>query len=817
MSPVPNDWKQAWRQVAARPMMSVAIALTLGLGIGASAAVFSLVYGTLLRPYPYREPDRLVRLETVLSGSARNIRGASIPDLEDLRSRAGAVEGLGAYLAFPNTLTADGQTHAVNLTFLDARTFPLLGVSPILGRGFTLQEDQINGDVKKTVLSHALWRDMFGADPGIIGKVIEARGDHYTVIGVMPPGFRFPEKSDLWIPLMARYAGYREPYWRDRGFRVHDVVARLRPGVTVRQAQSEMQATANALARQFPQTNRGTQIRLTPLRDSEVGNVAPYLRLLLIAVGMLLLIGCVNAANLLLARAAAREKEMAVRAALGAGRWLIIRQLLIESLLLSVAAGALGIALAWAAVKAFPALVPIELPFWMRIELDAQVISFGVLLSLATGLLFGLSPALQLSRVDLNGVLKEGSRGSSPAGGRLRSVLVAGEVALSLVLLCGAGLMVKSLVNLARVDMGVKTDHLVVARMARFVPNATEADLARQYGGSFRRAIEALAQLPGVVSVGAGTEVPYSALEPRGEERNAQQFTIKGQDEREALHNAPTEFASIGPGFFETLQIPLIEGRIFNELDDLSQPVRLIINRRMAETLWPGQSAIDRQLRWGANGTNPWMTVIGVVENVKYHPLERGPGFETYFFYRQIPSPQMQAIVRLRGSPQAMVSRIRSAIRGADSSIAIVHVKTMDSLASETLWQRRLWSVLMGVFAGLALMLASMGLYGVMSYLVSLRAREIGIRMALGATRQAVLALVAGHGMRLTLTGVAIGLAGAFAVGRWIRGLLFGVGGVDPATLIGAPLVLLLVALAACAVPALRASRVDPVTALRSD
>jgi putative ABC transport system permease protein len=812
-----NDWKQAWRQVIARPWMSLAIAVTLGLGIGASAAVFSLVYGILLRPYPYRQPDRLVRLETVLNESAGNVRGASIPDLEDLRSRAGAVEGVGAYLAFPNTLTTDGQTHAVNLTFLDARTFPLLGVSPILGRGFTLEEDQLNGDVKKTVLSHGLWRDMFGADPGIIGKVIEARGDRYTVIGVMPPGFRFPEKSDLWIPLMARYAGYREPYWRDRGFRVHDVVARLRPGVTVRQAQSEMQATANVLAQQFPQTNRGTQIRLTPLRDSEVGNVAPYLRLLLAAVAMLVLIGCVNAANLLLARAAAREKEMAVRAALGAGRWRLVRQLLVESLLLSLAGGVLGIALAWGAVKAFPALVPIELPFWMRIELDAQVIGFGVTLSLATGLLFGLSPALQLARVDLDGVLKEGSRGSSAAGGRLRSVLVVAEVALSLVLLCGAALMGKSLVNLARVDMGVKTDHLMVARMARFVPNATQAELAQQYGGSFRRAVEALAQLPGVVSVGVGTEVPYSALEPRGEERNAQQFTIRGQDERESLRNAPTQFASVGPGFFETLQIPLIEGRTFNEADDLRQPVRLIVNRRMAETLWPGQSAVGRQLRWGAARTNPWMTVIGVVENVKYNPIERGLGFETYFFYRQIPIPQMQAIVRFQGGPEAMVGRIRSAIREADAQIAIVHVKTMDSLASETLWQRRLWGVLMSTFAGLALLLASMGLYGVMSYLVSLRTREIGIRMALGARRHTVLMLVAGHGMRLALMGVGIGLVGAFAVGRLMRGLLFGVGGSDPATLIGAPLVLLLVALAACSVPALRATRVDPLTALRGE
>jgi len=812
-----QDCKQAWRQVTARPLSSAAIIVTLGLGIGASSAVFSLVYGILLRPYPYVDPERLVRVETVLRESAGNIRGASIPDLDELRTRAEAVEGFGAYLAFPNTLTVDGQTHSVNLTFLDARTFPLLGVSPILGRGFAPEEDQFNGDVKKAVLSHALWSEMFHGDPGVVGKTIEARGDRYTVIGVMPPGFRFPKQTDLWIPLMARYAGYREPYWRKRDFRVHDVVARLRPGVTIRQAQAEAQATANALAQQFPETNRGTEVRLTPLRDSEVGRVAPYLGLLFAAVAMLMLIGCVNAANLLLARAAAREKEMALRAALGAGRWRIVRQLLIESLLLSVAGGCIGIALAWGAVQAFPAVVPVELPFWMRIELDPQVIGFGVVLSLATGLLFGLAPALQLSRVDLNGVLKEGSRGSSGGSGRLRSVLVVAEVALSLVLLCSAGLMARSLVNLGRVEMGVNTDHLVVARMARFVPNATQEELVRQYGGSFRRALERLAQLPGVAAVGASTEVPYSALEPRGDERGAQQFTIRGQDEREALHNAPTQFASIGPGFFETLRIPLVEGRTFSEADDLTQPMRLVINRKMAEALWPGQSATGRQLRWGATGANPWMTVIGVVEDVKYTPLERGSGFETYFSYRQIPIPQMQAIIRVQGDPAGMVGRIRAAIRETDAQIAIVHVKTLESLAAETLWERRLWGMLMGVFAGLALLLASVGLYGVMSFLVSMRTREMGIRMALGAPQWNVLALVAGHGMRLTLAGVGIGLAGAFAAGHLMRGLLFGVSGSDPVTLFTAPLVLMLVSLAACIIPALRAAGVDPVTALRNE
>ena len=759
----------------------------------------------------------MVRVQTVATKASDNVRGVSIPDLEALRVRTSAVEDFGAYLSFPNTLTVEGQAHAVNLTFLDARTFPLLGVNPILGRGFTADEDRFNGDVKKAMLSHGLWRDMFGSDPAILGKVIEARGDRYTIIGVMPPGFGFPEKTDLWIPLMARYAGYREPYWRKRDFRVHEVVARLRPGVSVQQAQEDVSSAASALGLEFPDTNRETQIRLTPLRDSEMGRVAPYLRLLLAAVTMLLLIGCVNAANLLLAGAAARQKEMAIRTALGARRWTIVQLLLKESVLLSVSGGALGIALAWVAVKTFPALFPLELPFWVKIQLDPPVIGLSVALSIATGLLFGLSPALQLAHVDPNSVLKEGSRGSSGPRGRLRSALVVLEVALSLVLLCSAGLMLKSLANLGRVDMGFKKDHLVVARMARFVPNATQEELARQYGGSFRHAMEQIAQLSGVESVGIGTEVPYSSLEPRGDQRDAQLFTIRGQNEHDIARNAPTQFASIGPGFFETLRIRMVEGREFNEADDLTQPMRIIINRKMAEALWPGQSAVGHQLRWGGASTEPWVTVVGVVEDLKYNPFEQGLGFETYASYRQVPIPQMQAIIRVHGDPAMMLGRIRSAIHDADSQIAIVHVKSIESLASETLWQKRLWGLLMGTFAALALLLACVGLYSVMSCVVSLRTREIGIRMALGASRRSVLTLVTSHGMSLALVGVGVGMAISVAVGRMIRGLLFGVTSSDPTILVAVPMILLLVAFVACALPSFRAARVDPLGVLREE
>ncbi len=812
-----RDFRVAVRQSLRHPGFSAAVVFTLALGIGASTAVFSLVYGILLRPYPYRDAGRLVVMETATKGAAAT-RGGSLEDVEDWRRSSETLETIGAHATFQNTLDLDGNAYAVTLTFASWHVFPMLGVAPSLGRTFAESEDRAGGDAKKAILSDGLWRRLYGGDPAIFGRIIQARGDRYTVIGVMPPGFRFPERTDLWVPLMARYAGYRENFWQPRDARMHAVIARLRQHVSLEQAADDAKRVSHWLSAAFPDTNRDVEVRLTPLREAETGRIRPYLVALLGAVLMVLLIGCVNAANLLLARGASREKEIAIRTALGSGRWPIVRQLLAGSVLLSAAGGVLGIGLAAGAVRLFPVLAPVELPFWMHVDMNATVALFCVAVSLMTGVVFGLFPALQMARSDLNTALKHGARGSSgsTASARtLRDALVVGEVALSVVLLIGAGLMIESFLNLKRENLGVQTQGLVTAFVAKFAPNTTQDEQLRIYSGAFRRILEKLEQMPGVVSAGAATDVPYSLWQRRQADREKIEVTILGQQERESRFNAPAQVNYVTPGFFPTLGVRFVEGRNYTEADDRSKPSVVIINRRMAEALWPWQEAAGRQIRFGSGPD--WTTVIGVTGDINYLPTEEKTGWEVYWHYLRIPVPQIQVVAAVNGEPSVYVDRIRAAIRESDPQTAIVHVKTLERLASESLWQSRLWGLLFTSFAVLALVLAVVGLYGVMSYLVGQRTREIGIRVALGAKPATVAGMVTGQGLRLVLAGAAGGLVLAFLLTRTMQSLLFGVEGLDLPIYAAVLGILILASLAACAVPALRACRVDPATALRQE
>ena len=813
-----RDLRSTLRQSIQHPAFSLTLVLTLALGIGTASAVFSLVYGILLRPYPYREPERLVRVESVQLEVGDNRQGASLDELADLRRESRTLAEVGAALTLPNTMELNGQAHAVTLTFISAQTLPLLGVRPLLGRMFEPQEDVLNGDVKKAILGYGLWQRLFSGDREIVGKTIHARGDRYLVVGVMPPGFGFPEQSDLWVPLMARYAGYKATWWQHRGYREHQIIARLREGVSVEQASTEMSALSRRFEEQFRETNEGVQFNVVPLREAETGTLRPYLLMLLAATGLVLLVGCLNAANLMLARAAAREKEVVIRVALGAGRWPIVRQLLTESAAFGVVGGLLGTALAYGFIQAFPRLVPVDLPFWMRVEMDPAVVIFAVGLSLLTGLVFGLVPALQASRVDLNDVLKQGMRGSSGSSAsarRLRDGLVIGEVALSILLLLGAGLMVRSFLNLQKVDMGVRTQGVATVYLARFVPNGSPEQLLAEYHGSFRRALDRIRQLPNVVSAAAAMDVPYSLFGSQRDSRESLQFTVRGQNAAESFRNAPAEPNYVSPGYFDTLGVKFVEGRDFTELDDRSKPNYIIINRRMAEDLFGRASAVGQQLRWGREGG--FSNVIGVVDNVRYSPFDTTAGYEIYYTYSQIPMPQLKAVVAVRGDPAAMLEPLRAAVREADARIAIVNAKTLETLAGESLWQRRWWGLLFAAFAVLALTLAAVGLYGVVSYLVAQRTREIGIRMALGAAAPAVVGLVTGHGMKLVGWGSAAGLAAAFVLSHLVQHLLFGVSALDPLTFVLVPGVLAAAGLLACIVPALRAARIDPLVALRDD
>jgi putative ABC transport system permease protein len=692
-----------------------------------------------------------------------------------------------------------------------------LGVGPIIGRGFTPEEDIVGGDVLKAILSHGLWQTTFGGDRNVVGRVIRLRGAAYTVIGVMPPGFRFPERSDIWVPLQARYAGYAAEFWKSRDFRPHTAVVRLKSGVTLAQAQSEMHTLAAQLEREFPATNQGMQLRLTPLRDAEVGTVRPYLWLLLGAVVMVLLIVCVNVANLLLARGAARERELAIRAALGAGRGRLRRQLLIESLLLALVGGGLGLMLAWPALAVLLRLIPVELPFWMRIEIDVTALLFNFFVAALTGLLFGLVPLWQASRVNLSLALKDSAKGSG--GGmishRLRNGLVVAEIAISLLLLVGAGLMMQSFMRLQRVELGIQTGNLLTMYLSRFVTNATQEELVKAYTDTWTRVMERLAQLPGVVRVGASYDIPYK---DRPEQREKQQVSTVGQSEEEQRQNAPVMTGVVDPSFFDALGIPLLAGRNFNDNDTVNSEQVVIVSRHTADTLWPGRESIGQKLQVGdAYAGNVWRRVIGVVGDTKWHAAETGNGFELYYSHRQYPIPAIHMLLRTTNDPASLIPQVRRVIHEVNPDIAINDIQPMDEVISEALWQRRLWGVLFALFAGVALLLAAVGLYGVMSYLVSQRTREIGVYVALGARPLDIHRLIAGQGLKLLSLGVTLGLLGAIAVSRVMTSLLFGVTAYDVPTFAGVSLLLALVALAACVIPSRRAANVDPIVALRAE
>jgi putative ABC transport system permease protein len=798
-----RDARHAARSLRKSPGFTLVAVLALALGIGANTAIFSVVNALVLRPLPYAEPNRLV----MVSASGHE---ASPADFFDWRTQSRTLDDLSALSYWNANLGGVEAPERLQGFLVTADLFPMLGVRPLMGRTFTPEEMQ-KGHDGVVVLSYEVWRRALGSDQSILGKMLAINARQRTVVGVMPPGFQFYDKAEVWAPLAL------DPHDASVGARrAHYLIAaaRLKPGVTIQQAQAEMNAINQRLGEQYPETNANHPVKLMQVHEYLVGPVRPALLALVGMVGFVLLIACANVANLLLARNAARQREFALRVALGAGRLRIVRQLLTESALLAVTGGGLGLLVALWGVKLLVARIPpgwvSGIPLSQGVRIDARVLAFTLVVSLVTGLVFGLAPALQVSKPDLNGVLKEGGR-TGGAGGRrqrrLRGLLVVAEVALSLMLLIGAGLMVRSFVELMRVPSGLSAANVLTMNLALPGLKYTKYE---QVAGFYAQALEKIAAVPGVEAVGATTTLPLGGGDQTTE------VLVVGRPAPPAGQRPEVSFRDISPDYFRALGIPLLRGRTFTARDDKGAPGVAILNETMARRLFGEPEAALGQRLTDVDGKGE-REIVGLVGDVRHAGLDAEPKAEMYVPFAQESSSSMTLVVRTASDPASFVPAIRAQLLAVDKDQPIYNVRTMEEVVSESVSQRRLTMLLFGLFAALALALATIGIYGVMSYSVSQRTHEIGVRLALGAQRRDVLRLVIADGMTLTLGGVVLGLAAAFALTRLLASLLYGVTTTDPATYAAISLLLAAVALLACYLPARRAMKVDPLTALRAE
>jgi len=797
-----QDLRYGVRMLLKQPGFTLVALLTLALGIGANTAIFSVVNAVLLRALPYPQSEQLVML---WQGGQRGEPGQmplSPPELMDYRAEQQVFEHIAAHTMADANLSGGGEPERLPAAVVSADWFAVLKTPPLSGRAFLPEEHQ-PGQNNSVVLSYGLWQRRFGGDDGALGRAIMLNGRARTVVGIMPAGFRHPATAELWLPLAFTHEQL-SPAFRPRHYL--DAIARCKDGVTIAQAQENIRA----IAARFPNSGpAGMPARLVSLREQLVGQVKAPLYVLLSAVGFVLLIACANVGNLLLARASARQAEMAVRRALGAGRGRLLRQLLTESVALAGAGGALGILLAWWGKRALATLLAEVIPLAHEIRLDARVLGFAFALSVLTGLLFGLAPAWQASKADLTETLKHGAKSLMGfSRQRARSALAVAQMALALVLLAGAGLLLRSFYRLTQVNPGFNPAQVLTADVA--LPFA-RYDTGTKQTAFYQQIVAHLKALPGAQSVGIVSDLPLSGM-------NADRsFTHDGVPPDQQQRRPPSaDYRHCSPDYFEAIGIPLSRGRVFTEQDAPgAQPVA-IVNEKLARRIWPNEDAVGKRIAFfSAQGTDPWMVVVGVVGDVKHRGLSVETRPEIYVPHAQAPIGTMTMVIRAAGDPAAMTAAVRGAVQALDADQPLFNVRTLERLRADSLAPQRFSLSLLGLFAVIALSLAALGIYGVISYAVSQRRREIGIRVALGAQSRDVLRLVVGQGMKLALIGTGAGLAASFALTRLMSKLLFGVGPTDPLTFVVIALLLLGVALVACWVPARRATKVDPMTALR--
>ena len=798
------------RMLLKRPGLTAVAVVAIGLGIGANTAIFSVVNTVLLQPLPYEHPEQLVMVSTEQRNQALDGRGSfSVPDFFDVQQSSTTLQYLATVQRSGTIVTQGGDPERLIGAVVSSDYFSALGVKPELGRVFTRDEDK-PGASPVIILSHGLWQRRFGGDPGIIGREIDLGGKS-TVIGIMPAGFQFPisdDNQDYWEPIFAAAFMTKETR-EERSNRLLQVFGRLRPGVTVAQAKADLDLLSRQIEQQSPQSNTNVIFNAVSMHEDMTRNYRAALLIMLGAVGLVLLIACANVANLLLARAAARQKEVAIRMALGASRSRIAAQLLTESVLLALVGGALGLLLASWGTDLLVAYGPADVPRLREISLDSHVLAFTFGVSTLTGILFGLAPALHASRPDPGNMLKESGRGLSHAGrNRTRSVLIVSEVALSLMLLAGAGLLINSFWRLMRTDAGFDPKSVLTLDIP--LSRATYPK-PEQRAAAFKQLVERMKNIPGVRDAGIVSNVPLTDFDVEIS------FNIEGRPPYKPGEETVADYTVASGDYFRTINIALLRGRVFTDADTANSPQVMVISNAFAKYYFPNEDPIGKRLVFDGEDQTP-REIVGVVGDVRRKGLDVPVQPEMYVSYLQKPDRRMNLVLRTETRDATdLTAAARAEVKAFDPAQIIWRIQTLEQLLGTSVAPRRFNMMLLGIFAAVALILAAIGLYGVMSYSVSWQTHEIGIRMALGANRADVLRLVVQQGMKMTVIGLALGLIGAFLMSRVLIGMLYGVSPTDPLTFTGVSIVLLGVALLACLIPARRATRVDPIVALRSE
>jgi putative ABC transport system permease protein len=817
-----QDVRYAARNLLKTPGFTLVAILTLALGIGANIAAFSIVDGVLLRPLPFPQPGRLVRVFDDLRSSNTKDVGMSVPQFWDYRDRAGIFQDISVIWSTPATLTGVDLPQRIEALATSGNYFTMLGVRPQIGRVFT-QKDEVPGFINAVVLSDGFWRRQYGADPNVIGKSLRLDGDLYQIFGVMPAGFRHPGKTIETVEDVYVAAGYNAPPFPVPPLRsarmLPGAIARLKPGLSVTEAQARLETFDAALARDYPTdypSTVGWAPRLVSVQQDLTGNARSELFVLFAAVGFVLLIACVNLANLLLARGSGRQREIAIRLALGAGRVRLIAQLLTESVLLAFVSGCVALLTVVWLKSALLKFAPPDLPRLNEVTISASVLFFAFLVSILTGIIFGLAPALQDTSPNQIASLREGSRGSGSSKRQMRvsSALVASEVALSLILLVGAGLFLRSFWQILQVRSGFNSHNVVTAQIWLSFPNDPSQNrylTVPKRAAFMREVLRRVSALPGVeeASIGGGGSLPLARS------RNQISFTIEGRP-ADSEHSPVAELAAVSPGHFRVLEIPILSGRNFTDSDDDKALPVAIVDQTLARQYWPNENPIGKRVKSGPiQSTNPWLNIIGVVGDVKTDSLELQEAPHIYLSDFQAPAYNSVIYLRTAGDPGTLADAIRPEVEAVDPNVPVYAVRTMEDVIARSMAERRFALQILGFFAGVALLLAAIGIYGVMAYTFSQRRHEIGIRMALGAQPRDILRMALSEGMTLVAVGLGSGLVGALILTRFLRSMLYAVSPNDPLTFVALPALLAAVALLACFVPARRATQVDPLVALR--